>query len=146
MIRIDYPVYKPLIKKEKEKEMIFDPVRRKWVLLTPEEWVRQNFLQFLIQVLHYPPSLIAVEKKLVVADMVKRFDIIVYQNSLPYIIIECKEMNVQLTEPVLHQVLRYNTHIQAPYIVITNGSYCHAFEKVNDAFREIDKIPLHGGL
>jgi len=142
MIRIDYPSYSPLTKKELDREMIFDPFRKRWVLLTPEEWVRQNFLQFITKVLQFPGSLIAVEKKLILGDVTKRFDIVVYKNSQPYMVIECKEMNVLLTENVLHQVLRYNTKMQAPYVVITNGSYCYAFEKTGDSFIEIDQLPV----
>jgi len=141
MIRIEYPTYTPVTKKESGREMIFDPIRKRWVSLTPEEWVRQNFLEYITKVLNYPASLIAVEKKLVLGDLMKRFDIVVYKNSQPFMIIECKEMNVRLTEKVLHQVLRYNTNIQAPFLVVTNGTYCYAFEKISDCFNEIEKLP-----
>ena len=89
MIKIDYPPYQPRIKKEDDKEFIFDEVRKKWMVLTPEEWVRQNFLQYLIQVKKYPASLIAVEKEIAVADTRKRFDIVVYnKDHQPYMIVE----------------------------------------------------------
>ena len=127
MIKIEYPSYQPKIKKETGKEFIFDEVRKRWVILTPEEWVRQNFLQYLIQVKKYPASLIAVEKEIKLGDLKKRFDIVVYDtNSKPWMIIECKEMNVQLDTTVLDQVLRYNISLNAPFLVLTNGNYCLA--------------------
>jgi hypothetical protein len=84
MIKIDYPSYYPKIKLVQNKEYIFDELRKQWVLLTPEEWVRQNFLQYLVQVKRYPSSLIAIEKEIKIVDVIKRFDIVVYDyNSKP---------------------------------------------------------------
>ncbi len=80
--------------------------------------MRQNFLLYLIQELKYPASLVSVEKQLQIGEMKKRFDIIVFKNSVPFIIIECKEMNVPLKEQTLMQVLRYNSNVQAPFIVV----------------------------
>ena len=93
MIKIEYPPYQPEIKKEQDKEFIFDAFRKRWILLTPEEWVRQNFLQYLVRVKNYPASLIAVEKELRLGEMKKRFDIVVYDaGSRPWMLVECKEM------------------------------------------------------
>ena len=141
MIKIVYPDTKPSVKKENEKELIFCVIRKRWYNITPEEWVRQNFLLYLIYVLNYPASLIAVEKQLQISEVKKRFDIVVYKNFLPYLIVECKEMNVPLTESTLRQVLNYNATIQAPYMVITNGSYCAAFEKKENVFLEVFYLP-----
>ena len=142
MIKIDYPAYHPKIKKEEGKDFIFDLFRKRWVVLTPEEWVRQNFLQYLTGTMCYPASLIAIEKQLMLGDLKKRFDIVVYdKQSKPFMIIECKEMNVALSENVLQQALRYNTNIQARFLVITNGSHCFAFEKISDQFSEINSLP-----
>jgi len=143
MIKIVYPPYQPKIKKEKEKEFIFDEVRKRWVKLTPEEWVRQNFLQYLIQTTKIPASLIAVEKEIKLGDLKKRFDIVVYdRNTKPWMIIECKEMNVALDKSVLDQVLRYNITLQVPYLVITNGSFCLALSFENNAMTELESLPL----
>jgi hypothetical protein len=145
MIKIEYPEYLPKIKTVHNKEQVFDPFRKKWILLTPEEWVRQNFLQYLVQKLQYPVSLIAIEKEICVGDVKKRFDVVVYgPDTKPFMVIECKEMNVPLSAAVLHQALRYNTHMQARFIVITNGSYCFAFERIGDAFEEMESIPAFG--
>ena len=142
MIKIKYPPYKPKIKKVNDKESIFDELRKRWVILTPEEWVRQNFLQYLIQIKKYPASLIAIEKEIKLGDLKKRFDIVVYSKQLkPWMIIECKEMNVDLSKQVLDQVLRYNITMQVPYLVITNGSYCMAFKCVNNQLKEINELP-----
>ena len=142
MIKIDYPPYGPKIKKELNKEFIFDEVRKQWIVLTPEEWVRQNFLQYLIQVKKYPAALMAVEKEIFLGDVKKRFDIVVYdKNTQPWMLIECKEMNVVLDNAVLSQVLRYNINLQVPYLVITNGSYCYAFANTNKQLEEINELP-----
>ena len=142
MIQIVYPQIKPAIKTENGKELIFCIIRKRWFAITPEEWVRQNFLLHLIHVLHYPASLIAVEKQLISAEVKKRFDIVVHKNSVPFMIIECKEMNVPLSESTLRQVLNYNANIQANFMVVTNGSHCAGFEKKDHAFVEIFELPV----
>jgi hypothetical protein len=141
MIKLIYPENKPSIKTENGKELIFCIIRKRWLIITPEEWVRQNFIHYLIIKLQYPASLIAVEKQLILNQVKKRFDIVVYKNALPYIIIECKEMNVPLSESTITQVLNYNSIVQAPYIIVTNGNYCAGFLKKENGFVEIDKLP-----
>lgn len=142
MIKIIYPEKKPSIKREGEQEFILCMIRKRWIVLTPEEWVRQNFLLYLIETLLYPASLIAVEKQLMLGEVKKRFDMVVYdKDTRPFMIVECKEMNVALSESVLQQVLRYNTNIQAKFLVITNGSHCFGFKKNSDAFEEINTMP-----
>jgi hypothetical protein len=142
MIKIEYPPYQPKIKKETNKEFIFDEFRKRWVVLTPEEWVRQNFLQYLTQIKKYPASLIAIEKEIKLGELKKRFDIVVYDaETKPWMIVECKEMNVALDKPVLEQVLRYNISLKVPYLVITNGSHCMAFSLKANKFSEIDCFP-----
>ena len=142
MIKIDYPPYQPKIKTVTGKEYIFDSIRKKWVLLTPEEWVRQNFLQYMVQVKKYPSSLIAIEKEIELVDIKKRFDIVLYKNAQPWLIVECKETTVSLDRKVLDQVLRYNQRLQLPYLVITNGSYCYAFGVRDNQLEEVDELPL----
>ena len=143
MIKIIYPDKKPSIKKDGTQELVFCIIRKRWIILTPEEWVRQNFLYYLIETLNYPSSLIAVEKQLMLGEVKKRFDLVVYdKNTKPFMIVECKEMNVSLTEAVLRQVLRYNTNIQARFLVITNGSHCFGFEKKSDEFIDISTMPI----
>ncbi len=142
MIKIIYPDRKPLIKNDAGREYIFCMIRKRWFIITPEEWVRQNFLLYLTEILHYPASLIAVEKQLVLHDVKKRFDIVVYdKKTKPFLIVECKEMNVLLTESTLQQVLRYNINVKAKYVVITNGMYCEAFLHDTNKFVAVQNIP-----
>ena len=144
MIKIDYPSYHPKIKLVQNKEYIFDELRKQWVLLTPEEWVRQNFLQYLVQVKRYPSSLIAIEKEIKIVDVIKRFDIVVYDyNSTPWMIIECKEMKETLNEKVLQQVLRYNISLKVSFVVITNGIYCYGFTGTGANFSELENLPSY---
>ena len=121
MIVLPYPSYPFKIKAINGKDQIFDPFRKIWVVLTPEEWVRQNLLQYLVQTLHYPSSLIAVEKEIKLGELSKRFDIVVYKNELPWMIIECKEAKVALNEKTMGQILQYQQVLTAQYLFISNG-------------------------
>ena len=121
MIVLQYPSYPFKIKAINGKDQIFDPFRKIWVVLTPEEWVRQNLLQYLVQTLHYPSSLIAVEKEIKLGDLSKRFDIVVYKNELPWMIIECKEAKVILNEKTMEQILQYQQVLTTQYLFISNG-------------------------
>jgi hypothetical protein len=142
MIKIEFPPYQPKIKLIGEKEFIFDDVRKQWALLTPEEWVRQNFLQYLVQVIKYPATLIAVEKEIILNGMKKRFDILVYNRVMqPWMVVECKEMNVALNQTVLDQVIRYNMVLQSYFLVITNGLHCFAFAIKNGKMMELTELP-----
>ena len=142
MIKIEFPPYQPKIKKENGKEFIFDTFRKRWVILTPEEWVRQNFLQYLVQVKKYPSQLIAIEKEIKLGELKKRFDILVYnRNSEPLMMIECKEMGVALNETVLEQALRYNQTLKVTYIVITNGTDTAGFLCTSKGASELNELP-----
>ena len=121
MIVLQYPSYPFKIKALHGKDQIFDPFRKTWVLLTPEEWVRQNLLQYLVQNLQYPASLIAVEKEIKLGELSKRFDIVVYKNEMPWLIIECKEAKVTLNEKTMEQILQYQQVLTAQYLFISNG-------------------------
>jgi hypothetical protein len=121
MIVLQYPSYPFKIKAQHGKDQLFDPFRKSWVVLTPEEWVRQNLLQYLVQNLHYPARLIAVEKKIKLGELSKRFDIVVYKNELPWMIIECKEAKVALNEKTMEQILQYQQSLMAQYLFMSNG-------------------------
>lgn len=132
MIKVDYPLFDFKIKGEVGKEIIFDELRKQWVRLTPEEWVRQNTLQYLMQNLQYPSTLIAVEKELKLGELKKRFDILVYkQQYQPWLMIECKATEVVLNEAVLQQVLRYNMALPVAYLFITNGTSVFGWDVQN---------------
>jgi hypothetical protein len=142
MIKIEFPSYQFNTKKENNVELIFDPFRKRWLTLTHEEWVRQNILQYITQIKLYPPSLIAIEKEFLLGELKKRCDVVVYdRGALPWMIIECKEMNASLNNRVLEQVLRYHVALPAKYLMITNGKHCFGFEKINGQFYEVDSFP-----
>ena len=142
MVVINYPEPGFRIRKEGEKEYIFDTLRKKWLLLTPEEWVRQNFVQYLLQVRHYPATLVAIEKELVLGDLKKRFDILVYDaDHQPWMMVECKAGSVKLDEAVLQQVLRYNISVPVNYLVITNGNLTYGWEKKDNNLVLISELP-----
>jgi hypothetical protein len=121
MILVDFPSYDFKVQSVKGKDQIFDPCRKKWVLLTPEEWVRQNLLQYLIQVCKYPIELIAIEKEIQLGSLTKRFDILIYRESTPWMIIECKEVRTPLNEKTILQLLQYQQVLDATYLIASNG-------------------------
>src|SRR5436190_8753742 len=141
MLSIDYPAHNFRIKKEANKELIFDEVRRRWVMLTPEEWVRQNFLQYLLQVKNYPRSLFSIEKLIRLGELTKRCDMVVYKRDRPWMIIECKEMNTELNLLVVEQILRYNIVHKVEYLVITNGNMSFAYQLTQHSFRVVQQLP-----
>lgn len=142
MIKIHYPEKKPSIKIDQGKEWILCAIRKKWLVLTPEEWVRQNVLLFFIEVLQYPASLMSVERQIQLGDVSKRFDIVLYRSEIPFLLVECKEMNVPISKKALDQVMRYNISLQATYFVITNGTDCYAFKKQDGQMMGVDAFPL----
>jgi hypothetical protein len=141
MLKIEYPSFQSRFKEQEGKEFIFDEIRKRWVRLTPEEWVRQNFIQYMLQTKKYPASIIAVEKEIKLGDLKKRCDIVVYKSHLPWMIIECKEQNELLNDSVLNQALRYNITLQVQILVITNGSNSYAFNINNGKAEEIQALP-----
>lgn len=142
MIRIEYPDNSLKWKEEKGQRWVFDSIRKKWLVLTPEEWVRQHFLHYLITVWQYPVSYIAVEKTMKLGELNKRFDLLVYDRlHQPWLMVECKAMEINLTESVLYQILRYNMAIPVSYLVITNGTECYAYHRINGTLQPLDELP-----
>jgi hypothetical protein len=143
MVKIYYPPYPFKIREpERKKEEIWDELRKLWVQLTPEEWVRQNFIQYLLQVKNYPASYIAVERKIKLGELTKRFDLLVFDSGAnPWMLVECKGAEIKLDSRVVWQALRYNMAIPVKYLVITNGSECHAYIKGVLDFEEIPVLP-----
>ncbi|HEX7846037.1 MAG TPA: type I restriction enzyme HsdR N-terminal domain-containing protein [Chitinophagaceae bacterium] len=142
MIKIEYPAPSFRIKTENDKEFIWDGLRKKWLLLTPEEWVRQNFVQYLVQVKNYPSSLIALEKEIRLGELKKRFDILVYnKDHQPWMMIECKGADIKLDETVLQQVLRYNITVPVKYLIVTNGNLNFGWQR-EPGWESINEIPV----
>lgn len=122
MTNLNLPKYSFRIKSKENKLYIFDSIRKKDLVLTEEEWVRQNFVSFLHKEKKYPLSLIALEKKCMVNNMTKRTDVVVYDKTgKPNIIVECKAPNIEINQDTFDQIARYNMSLNADYLIVTNG-------------------------
>lgn len=124
---LNLPTYQVNVKSEGEKKYIFDRVRKKYVALTPEEWVRQHFINYLISEKQFPESLISVELAFGVNKTKKRSDIVAFNRfGNPIMIVECKASSVKIDQSVFDQIARYNMKFKVPYLVVTNGinHYC----------------------
>lgn len=144
MQALNLPTYKFKIKSNENKYSIFDIVRKKYVSLTPEEWVRQHFIHYLIEEKTYPISLIAVEKQLTINKLTKRTDILVFNTKgTPEIIVECKAPSIKVTQHTFNQIARYNLKLNANFLIVTNGLkhyYCKMDFK-NEEYIFLDTIP-----
>jgi len=122
MQELNFPTYQFRIKSSENTKYIFDIIRKKYVVLTPEEWVRQHAVHFLVFEKKYPKSLIAVEKQLKVNNLIRRFDVLVFNNKgLPELIVECKSPKVKISQDTFDQIARYNLELNANFLVVTNG-------------------------
>ncbi|MCD2426235.1 type I restriction enzyme HsdR N-terminal domain-containing protein [Niabella pedocola] len=142
MIRIQYPQPEFRIETRNGQPHIFDALRKKWLVLQDEEWIRQNFIHYLLQGMRYPKTLIAQEKEIRLGELKKRFDILVYDpEHRPWMLIECKAGQVLLNDAVLNQVLRYHIALPAQYLVITNGNITYGWKKEAGGLTSIDRLP-----
>ena len=144
MWQLNLPAYNFRIIKKNEKPFIFDDLRKKFVALTPEEWVRQHFIRFLINVKLYPASLIAIEKQLVINGLKKRCDAVVYsRNAEPLMIIEFKATTVSIAQQTFDQAAVYNSKLKVDYFIISNGlkHYCCRLDKNVLQYNFLDDIP-----
>ena len=143
MTELNLPPFEYKVKKIDEKLHIFDIIRRKFLLITPEEWVRQHVLHWLINHHHYPKSLIRTESGLQYNQLAKRTDILVYnRNGLPFMLVECKASFVPLTQQVLEQAIRYNAILKAPYLLISNGLDHLLFEICQGEAIPMSQLPI----
>ena len=122
MQNLNFPAYSFRFKNSENKVSIFDEIRKKFILLTPEEWVRQHVVQFLLQDKKYPKSYINVEKLIKINDLSKRYDGVVFQpNGEIFLLIECKAPEVPISQQTFDQIARYNLVLKAKYLMVTNG-------------------------
>ena len=144
MQELNLPQHPLKIKKEDGTRYIFDAIRKKYLVLLPEEWVRQNFVQFLVRDKNYAASLIAIEKGLKLNELQKRADIVIYdKQAKPVVLIECKAPKVKINQQVFEQIARYNMVFKVPYLVVTNGleHYCAKVDFENNSFEFLKDIP-----
>lgn len=143
MQQLNLPFYNITLKEENGKHFIFDDIRKKYLSLTPEEWVRQNFVKYLISEKNVPASLVVIEKGLKLNELSKRADVLIYKDSSPIVLIECKAPKVKINQDTFDQISRYNLTFKVPYLIVTNGlnHYCCKvdFEKNNYTF--LEEIP-----
>lgn len=118
---LKYPSYPIQVQKQVGQTKVFDPIRKAWFVLSPEEFVRQHLLNYLCTVKQVPPGMISVEKQVELNGQFKRYDVVVYKNSAPCLVVECKAPFVNLDVSVAEQAQRYNLTLKAPYLLITNG-------------------------
>lgn len=142
MKELKLPPFKYNIKSENNQNFIFDVIRKKFLILTPEEWVRQHFIHFLINHNNYPKNLINCEQGLTYNGRSKRSDILVYDKiGKPFLLIECKAPEINLNQEVVNQVSVYNKKIKAPFLLITNGVKTICWKIENNSFTQLKKIP-----
>jgi len=144
MQQLNLPPYKIKLKEEQGEKFIFDAVRKKYLKLQPEEWVRQNFIQYLVQDKKYPISLIEVEKGLKYNELQKRADVVLNSSlGKPIVLVECKAPSVKISQDTFEQVAVYNTVFKVPYLIVTNGMehYCAKINFEENSFEFLEEIP-----
>ncbi|WBX70544.1 type I restriction enzyme HsdR N-terminal domain-containing protein [Tenacibaculum retecalamus] len=144
MQKLNLPNYTFKLKSNENKTLIFDKWRKKYLVLTPEEWVRQHFVQFLIDEKKYPVSLIALEKQLTINNLKKRTDIVIFSSDgTPNIIVECKAPKIKIAQDTFDQIARYNLKLDANYLIVTNGlqHYFCKLDKENETYIFLEDIP-----
>ncbi len=149
MQALNLPTFKFSIKEIDGKKMIFDTIRKKMVALTPEEWVRQNFLSYLIECKDFPASLIAVETKVNINGLAQRADIVSFNKQRkPVFVVECKAPHIKITNQVFDQVARYNIRLKTRLICVTNGinHYCALLNQDGRQYNFLEDIPSYKQL
>jgi hypothetical protein len=146
---LNLPTYSFRIRDKEGKKIIFDSLRRRWVALTPEEWVRQNFIRYLTEEKHYPAALVSVERSLRLNQQNFRADAVIFTKSgEPFIIIECKAPEVKISRQVFDQIAPYNIELQVKYLIVTNGMshYCCIIDKGKLSYTFLPEIPDYKDL
>jgi len=132
------------VRKEEDKRLIFDPVRKKWLVLQPEEMVRQLMVCYLLEEKGYRKNRMSAERGLSIHQLQGRFDLLVYdQEVAPYLLVECKAPKVPVSQSVFEQAAWYNTSLQVPYLMVTNGleAYCCAIDYEQKDYRYLQEVP-----
>ena len=143
-MELNLPHYSFRIKEHNGKKLIFDSFRRRWVMLTPEEWVRQNFARYLTEIKHFPASLVAIERSLRINQHDFRSDIVLFaKTGIPLVVVECKAPEVKISQDVFDQIARYNMELRVNYLIVTNGMnhYCCRFDPDQLTYTFLTEIP-----
>ena len=146
MTSLNLPQYKLTLKKEKDTTLIFDPIRKKYIKLTPEEWVRQNFIMYLIEEKKYPKSMFSVEKEIKVSNTKKRIDIAIYNKDRAIdVLVECKSPKIKISQDAFDQIARYNLTLRSKYLIVTNGinHYYAIIDHDNNKYIFLKDIPVY---
>ena len=146
---LNLPAYPFSVREQEGKAMIFDPVRRKYVRLTPEEWVRQHMVQFLVQEQGVPAALVAIEMGFDYQGMTRRADVVVHdRRGQPLLLVECKAPEVEIRQAVFDQVARYNKVVRARYLVVSNGleHFCYVPDYEAGTYHFLDVLPRYEAL
>lgn len=145
MTLLQFPNFQFRFKNSENKTAIFDIIRKRFIILTPEEWVRQHVVHFLIEEKKYPKSHINVEKQLIVNNLTKRYDVVVFNtDGSLFLLIECKAPEIKITQATFDQIARYNLTLKAQYLMVTNGLN-HYYCKMNfeqETYHFLDELPL----
>jgi hypothetical protein len=146
---LNLPRYSFKITGKEGSEMILDTIRRKYVKLTPEEWVRQHFIRYLVNEGKYPPGLLGIESYFSLFKVKRRMDILVHnREGKPVMIVECKAPDVKLNDEVFDQIVTYNLELKVPYIIVTNGMdhYACKLKADESGYEHLYVIPLYEDL
>jgi len=144
MIPLNLPAIAIKLKEEDGKTYILDSLRKKYLLLTPEEWVRQHIIHYLIHEKKYPKGLIKLETGLYLNTLQKRADVLISNSEgLPFMVVECKAPEIKINQKVFDQIARYNYIYKAKYLFVTNGinHFCAEIDHSNHSFQFINEIP-----
>ncbi|WP_278035611.1 type I restriction enzyme HsdR N-terminal domain-containing protein [Flavobacterium nitratireducens] len=144
MQKLNFPTYNFRFKNSENKMAIFDEIRKKFIILTPEEWVRQHVVRFLLEEKQYPKSLINVEKVLLVNGLRKRYDVVVFNpDGSIQILVECKAPEVKITQMTFDQIARYNMTMKSTYLMVSNGlnHYFCQMDYENEKYQFLAELP-----
>ncbi len=144
MQKLNFPEYSFRFKNSENKVLIFDEIRKKFVVLTPEEWVRQHVVKFLLEEKKYPKSYINVEKNIKINGLTKRYDIVIFNpDGSIFLLVECKAPEVSITQNVFDQIARYNLKLNAQYLMVTNGlnNYFCQMDFENEKYIFLKELP-----
>ena len=144
MQQLNFPIYNFRFKNSENKVSIFDEIRKKFIILTPEEWVRQHVVHFLLEEKKYPKSLINVEKVLIVNGLRKRYDVVVFNpDGSIFVLVECKAPEIKTAQATFDQIARYNLALKAQFLMVTNGHnhYFCQMDFENEKYAFLKELP-----